>query len=78
MKQRLRVPAVLAFAIGGSVAIAASLGTTSCDSGDPPQDAQIGCMLFCIPDGTDAGVCPSPSQCADAGPSCPAGCQPVG
>ncbi len=34
--------------------------------------------FFCIPDGTDAGVCPSPAPCILAGETCPAGCTPVG
>ena len=33
---------------------------------------------YCVPDGTDAGVCPQPSICIVAGQSCPAGCTPVG
>lgn len=34
--------------------------------------------FYCVPDGTDAGVCPSPSVCIVAGEACPAGCTPVG
>jgi hypothetical protein len=34
--------------------------------------------FYCIPDGTDAGVCPQPSVCIVAGDQCPAGCTPVG
>jgi hypothetical protein len=33
---------------------------------------------YCVPDGTDAGVCPQPSVCVIAGEACPAGCTPVG
>ena len=76
--KRLRIPVALAFAIAGSTAIVGGLAaTTSCDSNGDPPDAQAGCMLYCVSDGTDAGVCPSPPGCADAG-ICPAGCQPIG
>jgi hypothetical protein len=79
VKRRLRIPAAIAFAIGtAGTAIAIAGAATSCDGkGSMPVDAQEGCMLYCIPDGTDAGVCPSPIQCSDAG-ACPAGCTPVG
>jgi hypothetical protein len=33
---------------------------------------------YCVPDGTDAGVCPQPSIFIVSGQSCPAGCTPVG
>jgi hypothetical protein len=79
VRARLRVPAAIAFAITSAASAVAIAGVvTSCDGkGDPPDDAPAGCMLYCFPDGTDAGVCPSPIQCADAG-ACPAGCTPVG
>ena len=79
--KRLRLPAVLAVSIAGSVTAALGL-VASCESSNPPKDAAMGsCELYCIPNGTDAGVCPSPAQCADAGttgPICPAGCEPIG
>lgn len=80
MRKRLRVPLTLAFAITGTtaaVSAAAGLLVTSCDATEPPKDGSVSCMLFCIPDGTDAGVCPEPAPCADAG-NCPSGCTPVG
>jgi hypothetical protein len=33
---------------------------------------------FCVPDGTDAGVCPEPPLCVEDVGECPAGCTPVG
>jgi hypothetical protein len=76
MRQRLRIPMALAFAITGTAAVGAAVGAVSCDSTQPPRDSQVGCTLYCIPDGTDAGVCPEPATCSDAG-ACPAGCTPV-
>jgi hypothetical protein len=62
--KRLRVPAVLAFALVG------------CGGDKPPADANTACSVLCIPDGTDAGVCPSsPYACVSAQEhTCPAGC----
>jgi hypothetical protein len=37
-----------------------------------------GSKRYCIPDGTDAGVCPEPTICIIDGENCPAGCTPVG
>ena len=51
---------------------AASLGV-------PVSDGRIDgmqCSLFCIPDGTDAGV--TCDSCADDAGQCPMGCRPVG
>jgi hypothetical protein len=64
---RLRIPAALAFAILG------------CNGKSPVADAPIDgdgtCQVFCYPNGTDAGVCPSnPYQCVSANRMCPAGC----
>jgi len=77
MRKRLRVPLTLAVALSGTAAVVTAVGAISCDATEPPKDAQTSCMLFCIPDGTDAGVCPEPAVCADAG-ACPSGCTPVG
>lgn len=46
----------------------------ACPAGCIPASAKF----YCVPDGTDAGLCPSPAVCIVAGESCPAGCTPVG
>src|SRR5262245_20742300 len=66
----LRIPAALAFALLG------------CDDARPVADAGVAdtgvdgtCAVFCLPDGTDVGVCPSNSfQCVAADHTCPGGC----
>jgi len=45
-----------------------------CPNGCRPEPIKY----YCIPDGTDAGVCPEPAQCILEGDMCPAGCTPVG
>ena len=83
--KRLRIPVALGFAVIGATSLTTVIG--SCHGSDPVRDAHVfmdadgdahGCELFCIPNGTDAGVCPEPAQCVDAGSVCPPGCQPVG
>jgi hypothetical protein len=77
---KLRIPTVLAVTLlSGGVAAA----VVACEGGSSPADAPPmsdgGCALYCIPDGTDAGVCPeNPLQCATPEGNCPAGCTPVG
>jgi len=46
--------------------------------GCPVGCVPAGSKRYCVPDGTDAGVCPQPSICIFAGETCPAGCTPVG
>jgi hypothetical protein len=67
MRQKLRIPTVLAVAFLG------------CGGGKSPGDAPIvgdgACQVLCIPDGTDAGVCPDPFVCVSAANhTCPGGC----
>ena len=83
--RRLRIPTVLAVTLLASgtiaaVAVACGGGQTPPDEGGGPVTDVIEgtCDAFCIPDGTDAGVCPEPAFCADGAGNCPAGCTPVG
>ena len=50
---------------------------------DSSRQCPTGCIpagskRYCLPDGTDAGMCPQPAICVVDGQSCPAGCTPVG
>jgi hypothetical protein len=82
--KRLRIPQVLAFTVLAASSIAGI--AIACGGGQsPPTEAgpvidviESTCDAFCIPDGTDAGVCPEPAFCADGAGNCPAGCTPVG
>jgi hypothetical protein len=86
VKRALRIPCAIAFTVvTGTAGVTALVG--ACGGGESPTDGQVsdgvmfpdgGCALFCIPDGTDAGVCPDPVECADEMGNCPAGCRPVG
>lgn len=88
MKRVLRVPAAIAFTLVAGTTGAAITALPACGHGESPTDGQLAdgipvpddgsCSLFCIPDGTDAGVCPNPAPCADEMGNCPAGCTPVG
>ena len=80
--KRLRIPIALGFAVVGAAAGVAAIG---CKSSQPPVDAHVVvdahgpdalCMTFCIPNGTDAGVCPQPAVCVDSQGNCPPGCEP--
>jgi hypothetical protein len=80
MRVPLRIPTVLAVTLLASAGVAIPL---ACGHGHAPADAPMAsdgeCPAFCIPDGTDAGVCPTdPVQCIDPSGNCPAGCRPVG
>jgi len=82
-KRVLRIPAAIAFTVvAGTAGVTTAI--TACGHGEsPPNDGAISdgttdgsqCELFCIPDGTDAGVC---NTCADTMGNCPVGCRPVG
>ena len=70
----------------GEICVQSPIDTTPCPENtcvDSNGNCPTGCVaehqkLFCVPDGTDAGVCPNPAPCILAGMSCPAGCTPVG
>jgi hypothetical protein len=64
--KRLRVPAALVVSVLGACG----------DDSSGGKDAGTGeCQVKCFPDGTDAGVCPSPEfVCVSEERTCPAGC----
>lgn len=67
---KLRIPAALVFTLAGC----GGGGKTVADAG---IDGDGTCKVACIPDGTDAGVCPMPYECVSATTPhvCPAGCE---
>jgi hypothetical protein len=73
--RKLRVPAVLAFAVIGASA-AAALVACGDDSAKKP-DAATSCLTYCVYQGSDTGACPFPT-CATGSnhDMCPAGCLP--
>ena len=81
MATPLRIPAVLAFTVLGTAAVASS---GSCGDGKPTIDAAAGdaaACVHCVYQSTDNGNCPFPT-CATGEHQdvCPAGCipQPLG
>lgn len=81
----MRVPTTLRWVLVGTAtfvgAVVACGGDGSPADAPPPIDmAEPLPIVCCVPDGTDAGVCPEPPICNDIlmPPTCPPGCKSVG